>query len=63
MLAIITIVVIIYIIRANSNDPKAIQRRNYKAKKREMKRLQRERERAEMDAWEDMIMYMEAWYD
>ena len=33
-----------------------------KMSRKERKRIEKAKRRAEMDAWEDMIMYMEAWY-
>ena len=38
-------------------------KRDRKLSKKEMKRIRKARERAEMDAFEDMIMYMEVFSD
>lgn len=37
--------------------------RDVRLSKKDIKRIQKERERAEMDAYEDMLMYMEVFSD
>ena len=70
MTALIIIIVILCIIGANSdtsNNSNTYTRSDYKRdrklSKKEMKRIRKARERAEMDAFEDMIMYMEVFSD
>ena len=70
MTALIIIIVILCIIGANSdtssnsyNYTRSDYKRDRKLSKKEMKRIRKARDRAEMDAFEDMIMYMEAFSD
>ena len=70
MTVLIIIIVILCIIGA-SNDTsssgntytRSDYKRDCKLSKKEMKRIRKARERAEMDAFEDMIMYMEVFSD
>lgn len=70
MTALIIIIVILCIIGANSDTSgssntytRSDYKRDRKLSKKEMKSIRKARERAEMDAFEDMIMYMEVFSD
>ena len=68
MMTIIIIIAILYIIGSSDNNTvqthasRQYKKRRYPSKK-EMKRIRKARERAEMDAFEDMIMYCEVFMD
>ena len=49
-----------------SSDTKSTKNKNnndYRLTKKELKRLRKERDRAEMEAYEDMLVYLEAFSD
>ena len=58
----IFLLVFFYIIGSigDSSSKKSSSKRQ--PSRREIKRARKARERAEMDAYEDMLMYLEAWY-
>ena len=66
MLALIIIIIVVCAVSSSNNS----QQRNQqyyqaprKISKREMKKLRKAKERAEMDAWEDMMAMFEACCD
>ena len=63
MTTFIIILIILCIIGA-SDDKSSKKTTSYRRKptRKEIKRARKARERAEMDAYEDMLMYLEAWY-
>ena len=64
MKVLIFLIILVAIFGSNSNDtatPASPKPR--KLSRKERKRIQKARDRAEMDAWEDMIMYMEVFSD
>ena len=48
---------------SDTSSAKTTRTRNYGLSKKDIKRIRKERERAEMDAYEDMLMYLEAFSD
>ena len=61
---IIFIIILICIFGASdTSSNNAMDTRDIRLTKKDIKRLRKERERAEMDAYEDMLMYMEVFAD
>ena len=48
---------------SDTSSSKTTRTRNTGLSKKDIKRTRKERERAEMDAYEDMLMYMEVFSD
>ena len=63
----IAAIIILIVVCALLSSPSDNRQQNYQAprniSKRERKRIQKARDKAEMDAFEDMIMYMEVFSD
>lgn len=61
---IIFIIILICIFGGTDTDSATTTRsRDVRLSKKDMKRLKKERDRAEMDAYEDMLMYLEVFSD
>ena len=60
---IIFIIILICIFGASDTDSTTTRNRDVRLSKKDIKRIRKERERAEMDAYEDMLMYMEVFSD
>ena len=61
---IIFIIILICIFGLSDTDSTTTTRnRDVRLSKKDMKRIRKERDRAEMDAYEDMLMYMEVFSD
>ncbi|MCR5475601.1 MAG: hypothetical protein K6F28_10430 [Lachnospiraceae bacterium] len=61
---IIFIIILICIFgSSDTSSTKTTKTRNSGLSKNDIKRIRKERERAEMDAYEDMLMYMEVFSD
>ena len=58
------IIILIVLIAIGSSDNKSSKKTCNKRQpsRKEIKRARKALERAEMDAYEDMLMYLEAWY-
>ena len=56
---IIFIIILICIFGASDTDSTTTRSRDVRLSKKDMKRLKKEQDRAEMDAYEDMLMYLE----
>ena len=64
MKVLIFLIILVAIFGSNSNDTKTpAPPQPRKLSRKERKHIQKARDRAEMDAWEDMIMYMEVFSD
>ena len=62
MKILIFLLILLSIFGSDSKDT-STTREPRKLSRKERKRIQKARDRAEMDAWEDMIMYMEVFSD